>query len=65
MTTILFQTGGPFHPVDAQVTLIQRWLPSDWKIRPAFGTDVFEQLEDAASTLPEVSTGPGSRIYRR
>jgi type 1 glutamine amidotransferase len=47
MKTILLQTGGPFHPVDAQAELIQRWLPSDWQIRRAFGTDVFDQLDDA------------------
>src|SRR5258708_37573103 len=47
MKTILFQTGGPFHPVEAQANLIQSWLPSDWKIKPAFGTEVFEQLADA------------------
>ena len=47
MITILFQTGGPFHPVEAQAKLIQSWLPSDWKVKTAFGTDVFDQLEDA------------------
>ena len=47
MKTIVFQTGGPFHPVEAQVNLIQSWLPSDWKIKPAFGTEAFEQLADA------------------
>jgi type 1 glutamine amidotransferase len=47
MKKIVFQTGGPFHPVDAQAKLIQSWLPSDWKIRPAFGTEAFEQLADA------------------
>jgi type 1 glutamine amidotransferase len=47
MKTILFQTGGPFHPVEAQANLIQSWLPSDWKIKPAFGTEAFEQLADA------------------
>jgi type 1 glutamine amidotransferase len=47
MTTIVFQTGGPFHPVDAQAKHIQSWLPSDWKIKSAFGTDAFEQLGEA------------------
>src|SRR6266481_5116678 len=47
MKTILFQTGGPFHPVEAQANLIQSWLPSAWKIKPAFGTEAFEQLADA------------------
>jgi hypothetical protein len=47
MKTIVFQTGGPFHPVEAQANLIQSWLPSDWKIKPAFGTKVFERLADA------------------
>jgi hypothetical protein len=47
MKTILFQTGGPFHPVEAQAKLIQSWLPSDWKIKPAFGTEAFEQLANA------------------
>jgi type 1 glutamine amidotransferase len=47
MTTILFQTGGPFHPVGAQAKLIQSWLPDDWKITTAFGADVFEQLDNA------------------
>src|SRR6266478_1289422 len=47
MTTIVFQTGGPFHPVDAQAKHIQSWLPSDWKIKSAFGTDAFEQLREA------------------
>ena len=47
MTTILFQTGGPFHPVEAQAKLIRSWLPDDWKITTAFGTDVFEQLDNA------------------
>jgi hypothetical protein len=47
VTTILFQTGGPFHPVEAQAKLIQSWLPDDWKITTSFGTDVFEQLDNA------------------
>jgi hypothetical protein len=47
MKKIVFQTGGPFHPVEAQANLIQSWLPGDWKIKPAFGTEAFEQLADA------------------
>ena len=47
MKTIVFQTGGTFHPVEAQANLIQSWLPSDWKIKPAFGAEAFEQLADA------------------
>ncbi len=47
MKKIVFQTGGPFHPVEAQANLIQSWLPSDWKIKPAFGTEAFEQLANA------------------
>jgi hypothetical protein len=47
MKKIVFQTGGPFHPVEAQANLIQSWLPDDWKIKTAFGTEAFEQLADA------------------
>jgi hypothetical protein len=47
MKKIVFQTGRPFHPVEAQANLIQSWLPSDWKIKPAFGTEAFEQLANA------------------
>jgi hypothetical protein len=47
MKKIVFQTGGPFHPVEAQANLIQSWLPSNWKIKPAFGSEAFEQLTDA------------------
>ena len=47
MKTIVFQTGGPFHPVEAQANLIQSWLPSDWKIKAAFGTEAFDQLTQA------------------
>jgi uncharacterized protein len=47
MRTIVFQTGGPFHPVEAQARLIQTWLPSDWRIKTAFGAQAFDQLDDA------------------
>jgi hypothetical protein len=47
MKKIVFQTGGRFHPVEAQANLIQSWLPDDWKIKTAFGTEAFEQLADA------------------
>jgi type 1 glutamine amidotransferase len=46
MIKVLFQTGGPFHPVEAQARLIQTWLTDDWKIEPVFGADVFDRLED-------------------
>jgi hypothetical protein len=29
MIQVLFQTGGPFHPVEAQARLIQTWLSDD------------------------------------
>jgi uncharacterized protein len=47
MKRILFQTGGPWHPVDAQAALVQSWLPADWRIETAFGVEAFERLETA------------------
>jgi uncharacterized protein len=44
---ILFQTGGPYHPVHRQAALIQSWLPADWRIDTAFGAGVFDRLAGA------------------
>jgi type 1 glutamine amidotransferase len=46
MVRILFQTGGPYHPVGRQAELLQSWLPADWRIETAFGADVFDQLAE-------------------
>lgn len=47
MKRLLFQTGGPWHPVDAQAALIRSWLPDDWKLETAFANDALDQLDDA------------------
>ena len=47
MKKLIFQTGGPFHPVAAQAKVIQSWIPNDWILEPAFGADAFEKLTDA------------------
>jgi hypothetical protein len=47
MKRILFHTGGPWHPVAAQIALIQTWLPADWRIEAAFGATVFDRLDEA------------------
>jgi type 1 glutamine amidotransferase len=47
MKKIVFHVGGPFHPVRAQIELMQNWLPSDHKLEAYNGVDVFEQLDDA------------------
>lgn len=44
---IVFQTGGPWHPLVAQAALLQTWLPDDWRIETAFGAAVFDRLAGA------------------
>ena len=44
MKRLLFQTGGPWHPVDAQAALVRSWLPGDWKLETAFGNDALDRL---------------------
>jgi len=64
METIIFKPAGRFIRLKAQANLIQSWLPSDWKIKPAFGTEAFKQLAEQISMLLEVCIGPCSAIYR-
>ncbi len=47
MKRILFQTGGPWHPVDAQAALVRSWLPGDWRLETAFGNAALDGLADA------------------
>lgn len=47
MKRIVFQTGGPWHPLVAQAALIQSWLPADWRIETAHGADAFDRLDGA------------------
>lgn len=47
MKRIVFQTGGPWHPLVAQAALIQSWLPADWRIETAPGAEVFDRLDGA------------------
>lgn len=47
MPRILFQTGGPYHPVAAQAEIIRSWLPEGWTLETADGAAVFDRLDDA------------------
>lgn len=47
MPNILFQTGGPYHPVGQQADLIRTWLPAGWTLETAHGADVFDRLDAA------------------
>lgn len=58
MKRILFQTGGPWHPVREQAELIQSWLPAEWRIETAFGAEVFDRLDDADLYVAAAIHGP-------
>lgn len=58
MKRILFQTGGPWHPLETQAALVQTWLPRDWRIDTAFGTDALDQLDDADLYVAAAIHGP-------
>jgi uncharacterized protein len=47
MKRLLFQTGGPWHPVAQQAELIRTWLPADWQLDTAFGNDALDRLAQA------------------
>ncbi len=47
MIRLVFQTGGPWHPLDQQAALVQSWLPADWRIVTAVGADAFDRLAEA------------------
>lgn len=63
MKRIVFQTGGPWHPVDAQAALIETWLPAGWQLDVAFGASAFDRLEGADAYVasgmlwPEIERG--------
>jgi type 1 glutamine amidotransferase len=46
MKRILFQTGGPWHPVAKQVELIRFWLLPEWTLEMAFVDEALDRLED-------------------
>jgi type 1 glutamine amidotransferase len=46
MNKVLFQTGGPYHPVRQQADIIQQWLPQSVELSTAHSTDAFDLLED-------------------
>jgi len=47
MKRLLFQTGGPWHPLLQQVDVIRRWLPPDWKLETAFAAEALDRLDEA------------------
>lgn len=47
MKRIIFQTGGPWHPVEAQAALIRKWLLDGWELETASGNDALDRLDDA------------------
>jgi type 1 glutamine amidotransferase len=58
MIRILFQTGGPYHPVQLQAALLQSWLPADWRIETACGSAVFDQIAQADLYVAAALHGP-------
>lgn len=44
---LLFQTGGPWHPLPQQVELIRSWLPAEWKLETAFAAEALDRLDGA------------------
>jgi type 1 glutamine amidotransferase len=58
MKRILFQTGGPWHPLEAQAKLVQSWLPPEWHLETASGADVFDRLRDADLYIAAAIHGP-------
>jgi len=47
MKRIVFQTGGPWHPVAQQAERVRSWLPADWHLETAFANDALDRLADA------------------
>lgn len=45
MRRLLFQTGGPWHPVDAQAALLQDWLGRGWQVETAPGAQALDRLD--------------------
>jgi len=44
---LLFQTGGPWHPLPRQAELIRSWLPAHYALETAFAADALDRLDDA------------------
>jgi type 1 glutamine amidotransferase len=55
---IVFQTGGPWHPVHRQAALIQSWLPAEWRIETAQGNEALDRLEEADLYVAGAFVGP-------
>lgn len=47
MKRLLFQTGGPWHPVVQQAELVRSWLPADWQLETAPAGEALERLTNA------------------
>ena len=42
--SIVFQTGGPYHPVSQQGEMFRAWMPDGWQLNLAHSTEAFELL---------------------
>jgi type 1 glutamine amidotransferase len=47
MKRLVFQTGGPWHPLVQQAEMIRSWLPAGWQLETAFAAEALDQLENA------------------